>query len=384
MEVLFTWKYGGNRVLVFGTFNNWNGDEMSKDSSGVWCLTKHLNRGAYEYKFKVDDQWCYDMEKLCLTDKEGHCNNVISIDFTIPTPFWWKLSGKKLELSGTFNNWRPQRMQHILVANDQLPQHYVEISLPLGFYQYKFVADDRWVYDDHQPHNYFDGVLNNFRQVHCGQLELYYHYSDNCHIGLQYLVYHPDGYTNGQNWPLILYLHSPKQKGDTVELIEEEGIPKVLKQGRSLPFIILSPQCPRNQKWSSLNTYLISLIYDFCNTHNVDRSRIYLTGVEMGAYGVWKLALENPHTFAAIAPFGGGGDVTKTKLITHLPVWATDNQFRSTFPDTKDMVDALIQVEGNVLFTVESSTERDCWSNAYAGENLYNWFLQNTNNRINN
>jgi len=201
-------------------------------------------------------------------------------------------------------------------------------------------------------------------------------------LGLQYLGYLPEGYTNGQNWPLMLYLHSPKLKGDTIPILEEEGVPKVLKT-RALPFIVLSPQCPKKLKWSGLNVYLMDLINHFCHTHNVDRSRIYLTGVEMGAYGVWKLALENPNAFAAIAPFGGGGDVTKAKYITHLPVLATDNQYRSTFGDTKEMVDALAAVNGNIHFQVGDSIDRDCWSKAYASDDIYNWFLSHQNHRAN-
>jgi len=380
MEVTFTWKYGGYNVKVFGSFNNWSGEEMTKNERGVWTLTKYLPRGAYEYKFTVDGNWCYDMEQLHLTDRYGNCNNVISADFTIMVPFWWKLSGKRILVSGTFNNWTADPMEEVPMGGDIDTHHfyYKEIPLKLGFCQYKFIADDKWVYDDHQPHNYFDGTLNNYRQVNTGQSELYYFYSKITNRGLHYVGYLPHEYRSGQKCPLILYLHGSKQRGDNIQLVEEQGIPNQLKQGKSLPFIVISPQCPRqsNCKWTVIAPYLIELIEHFSKTHNVDTSKIYATGVEMGAYGVWKLATNNPNTFAAIAPFAGGGDKTKVKLITHVPVWACDNFYQETFHDTKEMVEALQSQGGTVNWIESTSEKRDCWSDSYSSDEFYNWLLQ--------
>ena len=43
------------------------------------------------------------------------------------------------------------------------------------------------------------------------------------------------------------------------------------------------------------------LIDEVANTHKVDKSRIYLTGLSMGGYGTWSLGLKHPERFAAIA-----------------------------------------------------------------------------------
>jgi len=272
-------------------------------------------------------------------------------------------------------------MDEAPMGNERAVQHYKEIPLRLGFYQYKFIADDRWGYDDHQPHTYFDGVLNNFRQVNSGQSELYYYQSQTSHTGLHYLGYLPKHYTDGKKWPLILYLHGSKQRGENIQLVEEQGIPKELKNGRSLDFIVLSPQCPRHNqtKWTSHVPYLMELVENFCRTRNVDTSRIYVTGVEMGAYGVWKLATTYPKAFAAIAPFAGGGDKTKVKLITHLPVWACDNRYQETFGDAMDMVKTLQDQGGNVKWIVNESDVRDCWSAWYSSDEFYHWLLEQRN-----
>ncbi|MCX7006293.1 MAG: hypothetical protein NTY53_03425, partial [Kiritimatiellaeota bacterium] len=44
---------------------------------------------------------------------------------------------------------------------------------------------------------------------------------------------------------------------------------------------------------------------------SVDEQRIYLTGVSMGARGVWHIAAHHPGLFAAIAPIAGHTDMPR-------------------------------------------------------------------------
>src|SRR5437016_6063381 len=54
----------------------------------------------------------------------------------------------------------------------------------------------------------------------------------------------------------------------------------------------------------------------------VKEERIYLTGVSMGAYGVWTWACHDPQRFAAIAPLAGEGNDDLAPRLKHVPVWA--------------------------------------------------------------
>lgn len=386
--VTFTWKHGGTNVLLAGTFNNWTGEKMEKvvqENGGVWwVLNKPLKKGAYQYKFIRDGEWCFDSAMPFVAEGQA-VNNVVSVGLNIAVPFWWKLAGTNVSTTGSFKNWQENIPMKQIGHNN----FYLEIPLPLGKYQYKFLVDGTWRYDDHQNHEYFDGIMNNFREVKTGKLELYYFQKDK--FGVHYLAYIPIGYEDGNDWPLLLFMHGSGEKGTDIAVLESQGIPKELKHGRSLPFIILMPQIPKNSKWSApiVQDFLEKLIDEWVVTRNVDKSRIYLTGVSMGGYGTWNLATRCPRKFAAIAPFCGGGDHLKVDTIKHIPVWAFHNRFDPIVPcieTTEDMVHHLQKVGGNVKFTIKDSSDHDCWSEVYKGQELFDWFLShsikdNSNNK---
>jgi len=223
--------------------------------------------------------------------------------------------------------------------------------------------------------------------VKAAKLELFYYHHEKEKLGMKYLAYIPSGYENGNDCPLLLYLHGSAEKGSDIALIENQGIPKELKHGRSLPFIILMPQLSKNLTWSNSNVkeFLVQLLDHWVGTRNIDASRIYLTGMSMGGYGTWNLACHYPHKFAAIAPFCGGGDHLQVEKIKHLPVWAFHNRYDPVVPcieTTEDMVNHLQKAGGNVKFTLKDSSVHDCWSSVYSQSEIFDWLLTHTNSRI--
>ena len=66
------------------------------------------------------------------------------------------------------------------------------------------------------------------------------------------------------------------------------------------------PQVPREQEWLGENLDLAVAALDATTAEfGADRRRTYLTGMSMGGYGVWELALRLPDRFAALAPVCG-------------------------------------------------------------------------------
>ena len=53
---------------------------------------------------------------------------------------------------------------------------------------------------------------------------------------------------------------------------------------------------------------VLQILDDVQKNYPVDKSRIYLTGLSMGGYGSWDLAMRQPARFAAVVPICGGGD----------------------------------------------------------------------------
>ncbi len=57
-------------------------------------------------------------------------------------------------------------------------------------------------------------------------------------------------------------------------------------------------------RWSG-ETDVFEAIDDVCHHYNIDRSRIVLRGMSMGASGTWHLGLKHPDQFVALGPYSG-------------------------------------------------------------------------------
>lgn len=197
----------------------------------------------------------------------------------------------------------------------------------------------------------------------------------------QYLLYLPESYpTNKGKWPLMFFLHGAGERGDSIALVKTHGPPKIVQHKKDFPFILISPQCPKGDRWSSPNQLdlLTALLGEIVSTYRVDTDRIYLTGLSMGGYGTWSLALKHPNKFAAIVPICGGGDPNKVCEIKHVPTWVFHGAKDKTVPieRSEEMVDALNACNGNVKFTVYPEAEHDSWTETYHNPELYTWLLK--------
>ena len=153
-------------------------------------------------------------------------------------------------------------------------------------------------------------------------------------ISGRYLFYLPKKYGDEaekeKKWPLLLFLHGAGERGDKIENVKQHGPPKLIAQGKEFPFIVVSPQCPENEWWSAevLNGLLDTII----KKYRVDENRIYCTGLSMGGFGTWALAMEYPNRFAAIAPICGGGNARNIAGIKDIPAWAFPGATDSVVP----------------------------------------------------
>ena len=175
---------------------------------------------------------------------------------------------------------------------------------------------------------------------------------------------------------MILFLHGSGERGSDLELVKKHGPPKLVGNGKQFPFIIVSPQCPPNEWWSP--EVLGALLDDVVEKYAIDKDRIYLTGLSMGGFGTWTLALQAPDRFAAIAPICGGGNPHRVDQLKHLPVWvfhgAKDQAVK--IEKSQEMVDALTGIGGRVKFTIYPDADHDSWSQTYDDPKFYEWLLQ--------
>ena len=121
------------------------------------------------------------------------------------------------------------------------------------------------------------------------------------------------------------------------------------------------------------------MLNEVSGKYAVDPDRIIVTGLSMGGFGTWSLAMEYPNRFAAIAPICGGGMTARARRIRHLPAWVFHGAKDNAVPlkASQDMVDALKAAGAtDVKFTVYPEAVHDSCTEAYNDPALWEWFLQ--------
>lgn len=197
----------------------------------------------------------------------------------------------------------------------------------------------------------------------------------------KFLLYLPDGYDQNtkDSWPLMLFLHGAGERGDgDLDLVTVHGPPKLIKQGKKFPCIVVSPQCPQGRWWDAAE--LSSLLNDIEENYRVDKKRIYVTGLSMGGYGVWSLALREPNRFAAIAPICGGGNIYSIPYLDKLtaPIWAFHGAQDAVIPISElyEMQQAQERRGVEMKVTVYPEVNHDSWNNAYEdNDELFHWLF---------
>lgn len=196
---------------------------------------------------------------------------------------------------------------------------------------------------------------------------------------LSYLIYTPDEYTTDrESSPLLLFLHGAGERGNDLNMVKAWGPPKIIENGGKLPFVVIAPQCPQDQFW---DIYLLKdLLDEIISKYNIDKSRIYLTGLSMGGFGSWALSSMFPDYFAAIAPICGGGDqFLVARALNNMPLWVFHGKKDMAVPEEASaiLVNALKEQGSNVKYTVLPEGDHVAsWVYAYNEANLWDWFLK--------
>ncbi|MGI9496044.1 MAG: prolyl oligopeptidase family serine peptidase [Mariniblastus sp.] len=210
------------------------------------------------------------------------------------------------------------------------------------------------------------------------QIEAVFESSDGAKV--PYLIYLPKNYSteSDQEFALLYFLHGRGESNGPLSLVAKWGPPKFAARGDDLPYIIVSPQCPRSDRWSSdtQQKRLTELLDAITNRYRVNEDSIFLTGLSMGGYGTWTMATNSPARFAAVAPICGGGDPAKAANLVDVPIWVFHGDQDKPVPFEKSvkMVDAIKEAGGTqVRFTTMENVGHNCWSAAYATPELYQW-----------
>lgn len=194
-------------------------------------------------------------------------------------------------------------------------------------------------------------------------------------LPLKYWLYLPPGYEEQDDWPLVIFLHGSGERGTDLNQVKRHGPPKEIAAGKTFPFVMVAPQCPRWQRWQPESIH--DLTRQIVERYKIDPKRVYLTGLSMGGIGTWEAAMAAPDLYAAIAPICGGGNEANVAAIKDLPIWVFHGAKDAVVPlgESQKLVDALEALGSDVKFTVYAEADHDSWTETYANPALYAWLL---------
>lgn len=215
---------------------------------------------------------------------------------------------------------------------------------------------------------------------------------------LTYLVQSPAGDPPTGGWPMMLFLHGYGECGTDIDVVRKHGPPKLISKFDELSgCVIVSPQCPKDSWWRV--AALKALVEEVVDTHpNINRNRLYITGLSMGGYGTWSFISHHPDFFAAAVPICGGGDPfrlpknvppVKTGIKNEflpdglrqahqLPMWTFHGAKDGAVPvgESERLVELLRTAGSDIKFTVyEDADHVGSWQNAYADPELWKWMF---------
>ena len=213
---------------------------------------------------------------------------------------------------------------------------------------------------------------------------------------LPYLLLPPLDPVDGETYPLVVFLHGIGERG-TDNAAQKTHFPErmVTEEYRSrYRCFVLAPQCPPDEKWTRFDHGAESstprrdgstwplhaaarAVVEVARNQPVDTNRIYLTGLSMGGFGTWELSTMRPSWFAAAAPICGGGDPTRTSVLAGLPlsVWHGDADRAVPVNRSREMVEALRELDAKPDYHELKGVGHDSWHRAYDPDACIDWLL---------
>ncbi|MGL1888638.1 MAG: prolyl oligopeptidase family serine peptidase [Reichenbachiella sp.] len=233
----------------------------------------------------------------------------------------------------------------------------------------------------------FGSISNSFSQSSLFSAEKYIN-ANNDTLNYRQLVSDYDPITK---YPLVIFLHGAGERGDDNEAQLKWGVMNFASSQnmKMHPSIVIAPQCPKDMSWSNFShqdmslqpsptepmKLVIELIKQSIQDLPVDTDRIYITGMSMGGFGTFDAISRYPDLFAAAVPVCGGGDVTKSEVISHIPMWIFHGALDGTVSPvlSQDMIEALTEAGAHPGYTQYPEVGHFSWIAAYSDTMMMEW-----------
>ena len=200
--------------------------------------------------------------------------------------------------------------------------------------------------------------------------------------------------------PVVLFLHGSGERGEDGRAPTAAGLgPYVRAHAVTFPALVVFPQVPEGEEWSGPSRRTAFAALDAAvREFNGDADRVYLTGISMGGYGVWELALEAPSRFAALVPVCGAVKAVSderalyvtevadapdpyraiAERLRDMPVWIFHGGRDDVVPPRDDrLLAAAFRAAGakDARYTELPEANHNSWDETYRSAAMWDWLF---------
>ena len=215
---------------------------------------------------------------------------------------------------------------------------------------------------------------------------------------LPYRFLEPENFSKSKKYPVVIFLHGSGERGVDNEKHLIHGAQQFLNpvNREKFPSYVFFPQAPMDGFWSlpevdsicqsmfcnsTTPTWQINALTAFIdsivNLPSVDKNRIYIMGISMGAMALYELAWRNPSTFAAAVPICGAADTTKIALANkvHWRIYHGDADNLVPVQLSRNVYKKLQEANANVLYFEFPGCTHGSWNPAFNDRDLLPWLF---------
>ena len=210
---------------------------------------------------------------------------------------------------------------------------------------------------------------------------LFRSFVDSKGVGGNYALYVPPEYKADTAYPLIFFLHGYGDAGTAGRQYMAVGLPAALGSTPTdgFGFFVLMSQ-GHTGIWTQGDDARRALeqLALVQKEYRIDPKRISLTGISSGAAGIWDIAAQDPHRWAAMVMVSPAAcDLTLAPALARVPCWIFHNSYDQRVPvrGTREMVASLRAAGGAPRYSEFFGLDHDTWSRAYAMSELYDWLI---------
>lgn len=221
-----------------------------------------------------------------------------------------------------------------------------------------------------------------------------------CGDSLNYRLLLPQAMKPNAKYPLVLFLHGAGERGSDNEKQLTHGGQMWLNpvNREKYPAFVLAPQCPETGYWaytarpesfipdkmpmekpiSPIFSTLKELLDFYLAMPQVDKNRIYIVGLSMGAMGTYDMAIRYPEIFAAAIPICGTVNPARLEAAKNVKfrIFHGDADNVVTVEGSREAYKALKAAGAEVQYIEFPGVNHGSWTPAFNDPEFMSWLFR--------